>query len=596
MGRATWPVISAIAYLVFAIFALELTELADGIATVWPSSGVLVAAMLLTTPDRRGWFLAGGAASSFAANLIASASPFLSFGITIANMAEAIVATKLILDVAKNADSFYTPSAILRFGGASVLAALSSSTIAAIFIALNGGHVSIMSYVSWLSTVSLGIMVVVPLILNVAHELRSEAVKTPRWGRTLGALLLVGAVTAVVFGQTVLPLLFLPLFTIIIATYIGGPNGAAGGIMLIAIIGSAGTEMGRGPVHLMRDTSTIAAVLFFQFYLLANVLAALPLAALLNTAARDTETITRGKRWLEMSEHFARVGHWRLDLKRHTLFWSDEVFRIHGLTPGAPPSLKSGIDFYHPDDRAMVTHCLDTSVITKQPYEFEARLLRADGELRYVCSRGEIELGPDGKAVAIFGIFQDVTAAALSAMELANARLEAEERVGDAMRLALTDPLTGIANRRRIMDMLADEVEAAARLNRPLSVALLDIDHFKAINDKLGHAVGDVVIQRIARICSNAVRGSDLVGRIGGEEFVIVLPGADPVTAMMIAERVRVSIEMADWNFTGLGAVTASLGVSTSSSCADVDTFLAEADAALYRAKNDGRNRLHLAA
>lgn len=592
-----WPLVSGLAYFIFATFALQMSHRASGVVALWPSSGIVVASLLLASPARRVWFLGCCIGSGFLAYLHSGMHLPIALGCTAANLAETAVATTLIRKIAHSSDSFYTPAAILRFGAASLLAAITNCIITTIFITWAGGEVPAIVMLSWLSITTLGIMVPVPLILNVAYELRNEGLKADHWKRDLGTLFFVAAITGAVFWQSSYPLLFLPLFAIVVATYVSGPNGAAGGIFLIAVMGTVGLSLGTGPISLIPDEQeAVGAVLFFQFYLLINILAALPLAAMLNKAARHTEAIAFGKRWLEMSERYARVGHWRLDLKENTLFWSDEVFRIHGLLPGAPPPLATGIDFYHPDDREPVRHCLEMAISARQPYERQARLIRADGELRYVHVRGELEVSPDGTPLALFGIFQDVTEAALSAMDMVHAREDAEQRMDEALQQALTDPLTGIANRRKIMEMLSNEVEIANRETSPLSLALLDVDHFKHINDLFGHAVGDLVLQRIARMCADAVREADLVGRFGGEEFVIVLPGANALTAMIVADRVRTSIENVIWQFDPNYAVTVSVGVTTNKYRADVEAMLRDADKALYRAKDAGRNRLHLAA
>lgn len=596
ISGAIWPSASALAYWALATAALLLTQRADGIATLWPSSGVLVAALLLTTPERQPWFLFSGGVASFAANIAGGAAWPNALGYTVANIVEAAIAARLIAQAARGVDSFYTPIAIFRFAGASLVAAIVSGLIASATLAIWGGGFSFPSLVSWISTVSLGIMVVVPLIINTAYGLQRGTRRFPRWSQTITALAAVATITAFVFGQSSYPLLFLPVVAVVFATYLGGPTVAASSIILIVVIGTIGTAMGTGPSHLIRGQSAFSSVLFFQFFLLVNILAALPLAALQFTRTRDAETIARDKRWLEMSERVAKVGHWRLDLRSQGLFWSDEVFNIHGLEPGNLPSLDEGIDYYHTEDREMVQHCLDDAVATSKAFEFEARLVRADGALRYVVSRGEVEQGPNGRATAIFGIFQDITERALKTIDLTNAKQQAEERVDHAIQLAMTDPLTGIGNRRWVTDVLTSEVESAGREQRNLSIALLDIDHFKSINDRFGHSVGDIVLKDVAQICANAVRRSDFVGRLGGEEFLIVLPGADTVTATIVAERVRSSLEANIWCSGGPERVTASLGIATFSIGTGVDNFLRQADEALYCAKAEGRNRLHFAA
>ncbi len=157
-------------------------------------------------------------------------------------------------------------------------------------------------------------------------------------------------------------------------------------------------------------------------------------------------------------------------------------------------------------------------------------------------------------------------------------------------RLATTDPLTGLANRRGGEDALVREVARCKRWGLPLSVCVLDIDHFKRVNDTHGHAVGDRVLRDLATIVSRQLRASDLAVRWGGEEFLLVLPGTDLVTARQAAERVRVAV--AGHAFAGVGQVTVSIGCAALAGDVDADAAIASADANLYAAKAAGRNRV----
>jgi diguanylate cyclase (GGDEF)-like protein len=162
-------------------------------------------------------------------------------------------------------------------------------------------------------------------------------------------------------------------------------------------------------------------------------------------------------------------------------------------------------------------------------------------------------------------------------------------------RLAVTDPLTGVANRRRFMEVGAQELMRAQRAGNGLvCVLMLDIDHFKAINDTHGHPAGDAVIQAIAAACVQAVRAIDTVGRLGGEEFGILLPQTECTGAVEVAERLREKIESTVVS-TEEGAlrVTVSIGVAQGTAKTRAfESLLSAADKALYRAKKAGRNRV----
>ncbi|MCC4116590.1 diguanylate cyclase [Aromatoleum toluclasticum] len=169
---------------------------------------------------------------------------------------------------------------------------------------------------------------------------------------------------------------------------------------------------------------------------------------------------------------------------------------------------------------------------------------------------------------------------------------ERKGREEDLRQLAQVDVLTGIANRRYLIDRAEQERRRAERFGQPLALLMVDIDHFKAINDEHGHAVGDQVIRMVAQTCAGSVREIDIVGRYGGEEFVIVLPGTLPEGARELADRLRQQI--AAIGVAGADgapvAVTVSIGFADFEPGDDLEQLLAAADAALYRAKSLGRN------
>ena len=168
------------------------------------------------------------------------------------------------------------------------------------------------------------------------------------------------------------------------------------------------------------------------------------------------------------------------------------------------------------------------------------------------------------------------------------------------MEMAITDALTGLHNRRYLERHLATLVLQASARGKPLSVLVLDIDHFKTINDTYGHAAGDDVLRELSRRLRKAVRGIDLACRLGGEEFVIAMPDTDAALALLVGERLRQKIggepfQIAD-STVGL-TVTVSIGVSSLAGKDDTPpSILKRADEALYRAKRDGRNRVVSAA
>jgi diguanylate cyclase (GGDEF)-like protein len=163
-----------------------------------------------------------------------------------------------------------------------------------------------------------------------------------------------------------------------------------------------------------------------------------------------------------------------------------------------------------------------------------------------------------------------------------------------AERLATTDGLTGLLNRRTFNGQLQRRLREAQRYNRPLSMLLLDIDHFKKVNDTYGHPAGDAVLRGVAQLLQNQARETDIVARFGGEEMALILPETDGRGALAIAERIRKGVAAAAHpTEQGNLRVTASIGLATWPGAApDADTLVEAADKALYRAKEGGRNRV----
>lgn len=156
-----------------------------------------------------------------------------------------------------------------------------------------------------------------------------------------------------------------------------------------------------------------------------------------------------------------------------------------------------------------------------------------------------------------------------------------------------TDELTGVANRRGILETLSAELSVTARHTLPLAVLMADIDHFKAINDTYGHAAGDEALRTVSRVLSQALREGDCVGRLGGEEFLVLLPLLEGEAAYSAADRLRRQIEQTRALFEGREiALSISIGVGCRHQGDNVDSLLARADAALYAAKSAGRNRV----
>ena len=169
------------------------------------------------------------------------------------------------------------------------------------------------------------------------------------------------------------------------------------------------------------------------------------------------------------------------------------------------------------------------------------------------------------------------------------------QSVQQSIEMALYDPLTGLTNRRYLDRRLPAIMEAQRQRGAPLTLMMLDLDHFKHVNDTFGHEIGDRVLQEFAARMQEVVRGGDVFCRLGGEEFVVVMPGVDAVQATRIAERARLNIQGMAFATSGPGeavSITVSIGVAERREESDAAELLRRADRALYRSKSEGRNRV----
>lgn len=182
-------------------------------------------------------------------------------------------------------------------------------------------------------------------------------------------------------------------------------------------------------------------------------------------------------------------------------------------------------------------------------------------------------------------------------LELQRTNAELAKSNAKLERLAKTDELTSLSNRRHLFERLSHVWQVAHRHERPLSCIVFDIDHFKLINDRYGHAAGDLILRGVADVCRKRLRLSDLLARIGGEEFCIVCPETDAAGAALVAERARAALQAHTFEVCGACLpVTASFGVAgRRSTYTEFEQMLAAADSVLYRAKQAGRNQVWVA-
>lgn len=265
------------------------------------------------------------------------------------------------------------------------------------------------------------------------------------------------------------------------------------------------------------------------------------------------------------------------DGKRSFPYFSEGIVELGGLTWAEPNEndIDPVMSHIHPEGAALIEATIQRSARDLSHAHIEFRIHHGDGSIRWIESRSTPQREEDGSIVWT-GILLDITK-----------RVEAEEKIRS---LAKTDGLTGINNRQEFNRLLDQEIERANRYGTPMALIMYDLDHFKRVNDHFGHDTGDDVLRKVTELTSQHIRGTDLHGRWGGEEFMVILPQSGLEAAREVAEKLRKAI--ASYCFDQVGTVSASYGVVELNPQENAKVLAQRVDEAMYRAKERGRNRV----
>jgi len=282
---------------------------------------------------------------------------------------------------------------------------------------------------------------------------------------------------------------------------------------------------------------------------------------------------------LSLALEGAKLGMWDWDLERSSLKFNRIAERILGFGQGdVAPRLDSVWSLVHPDEERRMVEAMESHLAGERTYfEVDVRMRRKAGDYVWVNLRARVtEWNAKGKPSRVTGMLIDISR-----------RKQLEERLE---RLATTDELTGLSNRRDGVERLKSEIERARRDDSTFSMILLDIDHFKAVNDRFGHDVGDRILTDVAELLKGRSRSTDTASRWGGEEFALVLPGTARDGAVRFAEEL---LKRMDGIRTPDGrGISASFGVVDYREDESASELVKRADRMMYRAKHAGRGRV----
>lgn len=570
-------------YFLLSAVALVLTRFDGGVPFIWVAAALLIAHLVALRFSRWPPVLIACAVASLAATCLFGLGPAAAPAIMFANLMEATTAALLIRRFVGRHSYLDSTSGIGHFIFAvGVVAPFLSGLIGTATATLVTDLPFRTNLLHWFAGHGLGALTFTPLIsMALAGDIVGRIRKLGRRkiAETAGLLALVAGTAAAVFGQQDRPILFLPLLPMMAATIRGGRAGAAGSTLLLAVIGGVLTLNGHGPIQLLR-TDVGGRILFFEGYLACAALLVLPVAALL---------CERGTLLRELGDSEAK---YRM-LMAHS---PDAILEVgaDGTIRYASPAAAAVTG----RDAAALVGTAFRSLIAAEDIgrldeirriASERRVLDLTFDFRTAAGLGETRW-LEAKVCTISTTGQIGAGVVISLRDISNHK--ASERA--LAEEAATDPLTGLPNRRAFMAVLDRRFGELVVDGVPASVAMLDLDHFKSINDRYGHAVGDAVLHAVAIAARRALRDSDCIGRLGGEEFGILFWGADPRAAIAAGERIAEAIRTLRIPLPSGETlhITASIGVAHLRSDGSPATALATADTALYRAKHAGRDRL----
>jgi diguanylate cyclase (GGDEF)-like protein len=591
--------------LMWSAVALASVWLRDGqgaFLLVWLPSAIAVASLYATPPRRWPLLMAVLAFAQFTTFLLIGLSVQASLAFMFADQVEATICAALGIRVLggrrKAPQSF---AHVVGLFAAALLGCAGGALIALPF----REEPSVAELAWWFLASVLGVLTATPVLLRARQWLGfgDQTVRTVQEGRkrgfalTFAAMLALGAAVLESPAAGLLPVLFV---AIVFGVIRFGQLAAACAVLAYAIAGAL-VSLDRGSVAPFLAADPALAGIALQALMLLMLATALPIAAMLLTRERLAQQLRAQNAelhdnltMLNLAEQLAGLGRWRLDLETGHQEWWPQMLALNGLPRDLAPD-PGNLRELLPDGGERLFGELAAHRDDRRPYSFEYSTALPDGEERMLRIHVTNEFDPSGERRALFAVAMDVTEQVRREHALRDAREQAIALAAEAQKLALTDPLTGIANRRATLDWLGRLVQASGQVGEPLALLMFDIDYFKRINDCFGHQTGDEVLERVATLARGQVRADDLVGRIGGEEFVCILPGLEAHAARSLAERLcRAIAEGSERG--GLPKTTVSVGLALARPGDTPETLLARADAALYEAKDGGRNQVRRAA
>jgi diguanylate cyclase (GGDEF)-like protein/PAS domain S-box-containing protein len=576
-------------------------------ATFWPPAGIYLAALLLAGRRRDPLTVAVAVAANLATNYWLFDRPLgVNFGFCFANTAQALTAVAVLRRFGISTET--TP---LRFVSvlactAGLVAPAVGATVGAAVLAWGYHRPFDASWTLWATSNALGMLLFVPPVVVVFQPgLRTKCRGVPPWRVvefcTVLSLLAVSCYH--IFGvlDRPLPLVILPSLLWVALRF--DVRGVPFSNLIFATTAVFFAQRGRG---IFSDCSTLVEQMVCSQGALSVIsLSFLAMAGLVAERRRTAEILAESElRFRLLVQETVDYAICMLDVEGRVTTWNVGAARMTGwdeseILGGDAARFYGGGASAEESLREALSAARETGRHADEGWRFH----KAGAPFWASAVLTAVYDGPSGDEISKNGrpekvgrelrgyslIMRDRTEPRLREIELETTRTLLEETTLKFRNLAHTDPLTQLCNRRGFFDEFDAELARSTRHAVPFSLLLLDVDHFKSFNDTYGHSAGDEVLKEVARLLAAGVRGTDVVGRYGGEEFVVLLPATDAEGAIGVAERLRVSIACAPWL---RRPITVSVGAATLDLVADNGLrLIEEADKSLYASKAAGRNR-----
>lgn len=571
------PCIAGLAYFALAAAMIHLTTSGGSIATVWPANAVLLAVML-HRPRSQWWsVLLAAFIGNAVANVITRGTLWAPILFGTANMVEVIVAALALMGIVKNSGLLNNPSALVRFLlWAGLIAPAAGGLFGASAAWLLFNQPFGMSFATWVLADSLGLLIFTPFLFTLFAGDYARCFKGRKKSQRLEAvalLTLTALVTIFTFTRHY-PVLFLLFMPVMLVTFRLDWLGTKLAVMIVAVIGTIMIMSGSGPIPLLFESRAYQA-LGFQLFLAALLLLAYPIAATLAARRKLMQELGESERSLRLLASQSPIVLLNFDLAGVC----QKALGASEMLLGRRPDSLIGHSFADMSEEGNLELRSAHERAIDEPYSIQSvefRAFRVNG--KWLEATFRMSADEQGRCLGTLATVHDITERKQQELMLA--------------RSASTDSLTGLLNRAGFLARL--EKALGDTRGGAMSLAMIDVDRFKLINDNAGHQAGDVVLKEIAARISAEVRSSDAVGRLGGDEFIILLATQDWNKAQEICRRVveAVSAEAITLPASGAIRTAISCGVAQYRQGLSAEEFIHEADIALYEAKRAGRNRV----